>query len=172
MLRGRKPHIHPHTHARARTHTHTHTHVQTQNYEKPKTLYTTDLSRASDAKNDPGGTGDIKPWSTDRVSLKLIQFYPITLRELKWMRSKLGRAREACPATFEVTAVHQYHPSAHTQMLSAPSNSKPESAFLALSPVGMEGKLSSQADPNPSIPHIQPLESHPHFLCVGFPNSV
>lgn len=54
----------------------------THNDEKPKTLYTTDLSKASDGRNDPGDAGDIKPWSMDRVILKLIQFYSIILGEL------------------------------------------------------------------------------------------
>lgn len=150
--------------------THTHTHTYKQNYEKPKTLYTTDLSTASDAKNDPGDTGDIKPWSPERVILKLIQFYPITLRELKWMRSKLGRAREARPTTFEVTAVHPYHPSAQTQTLSAPSNGKPGSAFTAFSAAGTEGKLSSQADPQPLRPTYITFGRSPQPAVPQFPH--
>lgn len=123
----------------------------------------------SQAKDEPGNTGDIKACSTDGVILKLIHFYPITLEELEQMRSKLSWACEACLTTSEVTAFYSHHPPALTKRLSLPYKSKPESFLTVFSLVGLEETITSQAEPNPCISDTSPLESHFRLPCLSFP---
>lgn len=85
------------------------------------------------------------------------------------MRSKLSWACEACPTTSEVTAFYPHHPPALTQMLSLPYKSKPESPLMVFSLAGLEQTIASQADPNPSISDMSPLESHFSLPCLSFP---